>query len=281
MRSTTPRARRRSSRPARAMSTTGTAISGATRAAHQRRISRSSSHRSGSRFAPISLRGRIPAADFRPLDLVDESHRTCVRRFERQADGEDPPACLVRSIPGDPPVRYPRRRNTMFARVLLLVSIVVVVNRPVTGQSLTGGLVGTVRDAQGQVVQGAVIRLTSHGSAGAQTQTTTATGELRFPALSPGEYALDVEAAGFTPFHEEGIHLATGATLERLVVLHVAGVRESIVVGGAGSRIEARNSGVETRFEREDLQSIPTRRFSMFDFIKVAPGVSPTSPGSP
>jgi Carboxypeptidase regulatory-like domain/TonB dependent receptor-like, beta-barrel len=168
----------------------------------------------------------------------------------------------------------------MSARVLLLFSIVVVAYRPVTGQSLTGALVGTVRDAQGRVVQGAVVRLTSDAPAGVQTQTTTATGELRFAALPPGEYALDIEAAGFTPFHEEGIRIGTGATLERIVVLHVAGVRESIVVGGSGSLIEARNSGFETRFEREDLQAIPTRRFSMFDFIRVAPGVSATSPGS-
>ena len=52
------------------------------------------------------------------------------------------------------------------------------------------------------------------------------------------------------------------------------------MVEGAGSRIEARGSGFETRFGPEDLRAIPTRRFSMFDFIRAAPGVSPTSPGS-
>ena len=168
----------------------------------------------------------------------------------------------------------------MSARVLLFLSIVLVAHHPVAGQSLTGALVGIVRDAQGRVVAGAVVRLTSNAPAGVQTQNTSATGELRFPALPPGEYTLDVEAPGFSPFHEEDIRIGTGTTLERIVVLHVAGVRESVVVGGSGSRIEARNSGFETRFEREDLQSIPTRRFSMFDFIRVAPGVSPTSPGS-
>ena len=63
-------------------------------------------------------------------------------------------------------------------------------------------------------------------------------------------------------------------------MLNVAGVEESLVVEGAGSRIEARGSGFETRFGPEDLKAIPVRRFSMFDFIRAAPGVSPTSPGS-
>ena len=60
----------------------------------------------------------------------------------------------------------------------------------------------------------------------------------------------------------------------------MAGVEESLIVEGAGSRIEARESGFETRFGPEDLKAIPVRRFSMFDFIRAAPGMSPTSPGS-
>ena len=57
-------------------------------------------------------------------------------------------------------------------------------------------------------------------------------------------------------------------------------MEESLIVEGAGSRIEARESGFDTRFGPEDLKAIPVRRFSMFDFIRAAPGISPTSPGS-
>jgi hypothetical protein len=64
------------------------------------------------------------------------------------------------------------------------------------------------------------------------------------------------------------------------VVLSLKNIEESVVVEGTGSRIEARGSGFETRFGPEDLRAIPTRRFSMFDFVRAAPGVSPTSPGS-
>ena len=62
--------------------------------------------------------------------------------------------------------------------------------------------------------------------------------------------------------------------------LNLAGLAESLVVEGAGSRIEARDPGFGTRFGPEDLNAIPTRRASMFDFIRAAPGISPTSPGS-
>ena len=167
----------------------------------------------------------------------------------------------------------------MLVRLLVFCSLTLMAAMPVAGQSLTGTLIGIVRDGQGQFVQGAAVRLTSLTFA-AQDQTTDKEGRFRFPALPSGWYVLDIGAPGFTAYHEPEIRLTVGATLERTVVLHIAGVQESVVVGGFGSQIEARNSGFETRVRAEDLRAIPTRRFSMFDFVRVAPGVSATSPGS-
>jgi len=148
-------------------------------------------------------------------------------------------------------------------------------------QGLTGALVGTVKDEHGAVLPGALVRATSPSLIGGPaTMTTNERGQLRFLVLLPGTYVLDIELAGFAPYHEVNVHLGAGATLERTVVLKVAGVAESIVVEGSASRIDARSSGFETRFGPEYLRTIPTRRFSMFDAIKSAPGVSPTSPSS-
>jgi hypothetical protein len=151
----------------------------------------------------------------------------------------------------------------------------------VTAQALTGALIGTVKDAQGGVLRGALVRLTSPALIGGQeTLTTDETGQMRFPILPPGDYVLDIELQGFASYHEAEIRIGAGATRERTAVLQLAGVAESIVVQGAGSRIEARDPGFGTRFGPEDVRSIPTRRNSMFDFIKAAPGISPTAPSS-
>jgi TonB dependent receptor-like, beta-barrel/Carboxypeptidase regulatory-like domain len=148
-------------------------------------------------------------------------------------------------------------------------------------QGLTGALIGTVRDAQGGVLQGAAVRVSSPALIGGPaTQTTNEKGQLRFPGLPPGVYALDIEMPGFASLREEEIRIGAAATIERTIVLNLTGVEESVVVEGAGSRIEARDPGFGSRFGQEDMKAIPVRRFSMFDFIRVAPGVSPTSPGS-
>ncbi|HEV3214334.1 MAG TPA: TonB-dependent receptor [Vicinamibacterales bacterium] len=148
-------------------------------------------------------------------------------------------------------------------------------------QALTGALVGTVKDEQGAVLPGALVRVTSPALIGGPSTTTTnEKGQLRFPVLAPGPYLLEIELQGFATYHEEDVRIGAGATLERTAVLKLAGVAESITVEGSGSRIEARGSGFETRFGPEYLRAIPTRRFSMFDAIRAAPGVSPTSPSS-
>jgi hypothetical protein len=148
-------------------------------------------------------------------------------------------------------------------------------------QELSGTLVATVEDAQGGVVRGAVVRVSSPALIGGpRTSTSNERGQMRFPALPPGSYAIEVDAQGFQPYREPGIRVGVGATIERLVRLEVAGPVIVEDVPAAGSRLEARGSGFETRFGTEDIRRIPVRRFSMFDFIRAAPGVSPTSPGS-
>ena len=166
--------------------------------------------------------------------------------------------------------------------ILLLVAVPCLLLPGMAGaQALTGALIGTVKDDQGGILQGAAVRVSSPGLiGGVETLTTNEKGQLRFLALPPGLYVLNIEMQGFTPLHEVNLRIGAGATVERTVVLKVAGVAESIVVEGVGSRMEARDPGFGTRFGPEDLKSIPTRRMSMFDFVRAAPGVSPTSPSS-
>jgi hypothetical protein len=166
------------------------------------------------------------------------------------------------------------------ATILLGAACVLPVHVSVA-QGVTGALIGTVKDAQGAVLPGAAVRVSSPAlMGGTERLLTNEKGQLRFPALPPGTYVLDIEVRGFKAYHEEDIRIGVGATIERTAVLGLTGVEESVIVQGEGSRIEARGSGFETRFGPEDLEGIPARRFSMFDFIRAAPGVSPTSPSS-
>jgi len=174
-----------------------------------------------------------------------------------------------------------RRRITSIKLSVRVATICTLLSAVAAAQGLTGALIGTVRDAEGGVLPGARVRISSPALIGGpMTVVSDEKGQLRFQALPPGPYALDIELDGFAGYHEGDIRIGAGATIERTAILSVAGLAESIVVEGVGSRIDARAPGFSTRFGLDDLQTIPTRRSSMFDAIRAAPGVSPTSPSS-
>src|SRR5262245_46739585 len=141
--------------------------------------------------------------------------------------------------------------------VLFVAALSVLLPQVTAAQGLTGALIGTVKDEQGAAIPGAQVRVTSQALIGGpRIIATDETGRFRFPNLTPGSYMLDIEIPGFAPIHEQDIQIGAAATMERTVVLKVAGVAESIVVEAAGSRIEARGSGFETHFGQEYMREI-------------------------
>ena len=180
-------------------------------------------------------------------------------------------------------IKRPHRLTTRGHKAVLLSAVFasVLLRGVAAAQGLTGVLIGTVSDVQGAAIPGAVVRLGSPAMIGGSTTlTTNDRGQLRFLSLTPGLYELDISMPGFAPFHETNILIGAGATIDKTVVLELAGVAESVVVQGAGSRIDARDPGLGTRFGPEDIKTIPTRRASMFDWIRATAGISPTSPSS-
>lgn len=168
------------------------------------------------------------------------------------------------------------RRAVFYGLMLSLLAVL-----PAAAQGLTGALIGVVKDPHGGVIRGAEVRVSSDALIGGpHRQLTNEKGQFRFPALPPGTFRLEVSFKGFAPRREEGILVASGATIERVSLLEPAGVAEAVVVDGGVSRIDARDPGFGTRFGPEDLRAIPSRRASMFDALRNTPGISPTSPSS-
>ena len=171
------------------------------------------------------------------------------------------------------------RVNVLRMRTQGLAIACVLVPWIAVAQGLTGALIGTVTDEAGGVIIGAVVRISSPALIGGELTTKTdERGQLRFPSVPPGSYALEIALEGFRPYRDADIRIGAGATIERTPLLALAALADSIVVEGSGSRLDARDSGFRTRFGAEDLDAIPMRRFSYQEWVKAAPGISPTSP---
>ncbi len=116
-------------------------------------------------------------------------------------------------------------------------------------QGLTGSLVGTVQDANGGVIPGALVRVISPALIGGARQTLSSDrGQWRIQILPPGAYVVTVESAPrFTVFRQGAVRLGAGETVELTVILQVAGVAESVTVQAAETN--SRTSGMESRFD--------------------------------
>src|SRR5262249_26178679 len=134
------------------------------------------------------------------------------------------------------------RLGESMRRLVILAGLVALLTaRAVPGQGLTGALVGTVKDQQGRVIRGAEVRVTSRSLIGGpQLHLTDEQGRYRFTVLPPGAYVLEVRLDGFATRHVEDIAIGSGAIVDRAIVLAPAGIVESVVVDGGGSRIDPR-----------------------------------------
>lgn len=172
---------------------------------------------------------------------------------------------------------YGVRRIARRTRLVALVLIALVWAWPASAQRTTGEVVGVVSDATGLALPGVAVTLRGAAVAGAPSTVTTETGAYRFPSLPPGTYELEYVLEGFATLKRTEIPIAVGSTVQLDVQLGMSGVNEVVTVQGGAPIVNLASAEVSTTYGREWVQSAPVRRFSYFDLINSAPGVSATS----
>jgi hypothetical protein len=134
--------------------------------------------------------------------------------------------------------------------------------------SPTGNLYGTARDTQRNPVIGATVTLTGPGAA--QTSNTDARGDFHFLNLSPGDYSVELERAGFEAARRD-VTLALGNVV-LTVILPIAGVSEKVTVIGDAPGMDSREVVTGAAYGQKELESIPTIR-NPWAFVRQVPGV--------
>ena len=148
---------------------------------------------------------------------------------------------------------------------------------PAVAQRTTGEIIGKVVDESGSVLPGVTVTLRGAGVAGAPTVATSENGTYRFPVLPPGTYELEYTLGGFTTLRRESIPVSVGSSVELDATMKVGVLEESITVSGESPVVNVVSSEVSTTYNRQWVESAPVKRFSYFDLVNSAPGVSATS----
>ena len=144
-------------------------------------------------------------------------------------------------------------------------------------QRTTGDIRGVVTDQSGAVLPGVTVTLRGPAVPGAPTTVSNEEGIYRFPNLAPGTYEITAELSGFTKTAQTGIPVSLGATAEVNVQMQVSTQSETITVVAESPVVDSTATQVATNYTREWVENAPVRRFTFFDLINAAPGVSPST----
>ena len=136
----------------------------------------------------------------------------------------------------------------------------------------TGAINGRVTDVSDAVMPGVTVTLTSPSQMGVRTEVSDADGTYRFSAVTPGEYTIVFELAGFSTVRNEGIRVSLGFTATVNVQLTVASLQESVTVTGQSPVVDTSATSVGNTFDAKQLSALPTSR-DYFSLLAQSPAV--------
>jgi hypothetical protein len=163
-------------------------------------------------------------------------------------------------------------------RAIVLMATVVALTSPLLAQT-TGRIVGTIADAQGAVLPGVTVTVTSSQLQGANTATTDASGQFRFPGLPPGTYLVKAELTGFKSTEQADVRIALDQTITLTLKLQIASLAETVQVVGKSPVIDTTSAAGGINAGQEMFAQLPVRR-DFYSISRLAPGVTQDTYGA-
>lgn len=151
---------------------------------------------------------------------------------------------------------------------------------PAAAQTVTATVVGTVQDASGAGVPGAVVTVVERAAGRAQRTAADGSGSYTITQLKPGLYEIEAEARGFKKTVAAGIELLVNQTARVDLTLQVGDVSERVEVTAAPPLVASETSSVSQVIDSRQMADLPLKGRSFYSLAVLAPGTVPTAPTS-
>jgi hypothetical protein len=146
------------------------------------------------------------------------------------------------------------------------------------GQAVNGTLLGTVTDSSGGVVVGAQVNIKEVNTNTAHTAQTNESGNFTFPALTPGQYSVTVEANGFKKEVRNNVDLVVNSGVRIDFQLQTGSVNESVEVSAAAPPLQTDRADTGRKMETQIVANVPlgvNRNFQTL--LNLVPGTTPAT----
>ncbi len=167
------------------------------------------------------------------------------------------------------------KSNRMSALVLSLF-LLALSGAPFTlhAQVETGKIVGTVKDASGAAIAGAMVTATETYTSLTKRSTTGADGDYVFTELKLGNYTVSVEHQGFKKAKQAEFKLDVNQVVRVDFTLAVGTVTEEVVVTAAEPLVESETSSIGQVIEQSRVNDLPLDGRDFVQLTYLSPGVN-------
>jgi hypothetical protein len=143
-----------------------------------------------------------------------------------------------------------------------------------TAQTTTASVSGSVRDAQGGVLAGAEVVLTSNTQGTTQTATSDSRGNFVFTYVMPDSYSLKVTLAGFKTAERLNMVVNANDKLNAgIITLEIGEISESITVSDRVTELQATSGERSYTLESAAITNLAANGRTFWSLVGLVPGV--------
>lgn len=155
----------------------------------------------------------------------------------------------------------------------VLVSLCALLVLPANAQFDSASVLGQIKDQGGAALGSAKVTLLSPAKGVQITRQTDANGNYEFTNVQPGEYTIQVKAAGFEKSDTDRFIVTVGARQRVDLALKVGAENQTVTVSGAAAVLETDTSDRGETIQTREAVTLPLNGRSYADLSTLVPGV--------
>jgi Carboxypeptidase regulatory-like domain len=156
----------------------------------------------------------------------------------------------------------------------VLAGLLLMSPQPADAQSVTGTILGTVKDSSGAVVPGATVVLVQTGTSTTRTVLTNAQGEYTAPNLPTGTYSVTGEMSGFKKVTLANVHVGVDQKIRADLKLDLGEMTEAVEIQAETPLVQTSSSDLSVTVEGKTIESLPLNGRNFVSLTRTIPGVT-------
>ena len=169
-----------------------------------------------------------------------------------------------------------KNKTLMLSECGMVTLCLLVTAFPAVAQEFRGSITGRVTDKTGTGVPGAQVTITNTDTNIPTIATTDEAGDYAAPFLTPGQYAVSVEATGFKKLERRGIEVRVNDKLTLDLRLELGTVRQEVRVVASAPLLDEASASTGQVIDERRISELPLSDGNPFVLTRLAPGVTYT-----